>query len=95
MCLYVNRTAHNGISRGSGKVTAKKCTKKCDARAKFFLLINPMLLFLTFPLPSPSSVFKLPMTKESEPTYVNCIKIYGVLTKPKALFTWRCMGDPR
>ena len=71
-CVYVlNRTSHKRISRVSGKVTAKKCTKKCDARAKFFLLINPMLLFLTFPLPS--SVVKLPMTKESEPTYVNCI----------------------
>ena len=78
-CVYVlNRTSHKGISRGSGKVTAKKCTKKCDARAKFFMLINPMLLFLTFPLPSPSSVLKLPMTKESEPTYVKCIKIQSI-----------------
>ena len=39
----------------------------------FFWPINPMLLFLTFRLPSPSSVLKLPMTKESEPTNVNCI----------------------
>ena len=54
-------------------MTAKKCTKKCDARAKFFLPINPLLLFVTFPLSSPSSVLKLPMTKESEPTNVNCI----------------------
>ena len=46
----------------------------------FFLPINPMLLFLTFPLPSWSSVLKLPMTKKSEPTNVNCIcKIQSTL----------------
>ena len=77
-CVYVlNRTSHKGISRGSGKVTAKKCTKKCDTCVKFFFfLLNPMLLFPRFPLPS--SVLKLPMTKESEPTDVNCIKIQSI-----------------
>ena len=44
-------------------VTAKKCTKKHDARAKIkvtVLLIKP-IAFLTFSLPSPSSLLKLPI----------------------------------
>ena len=41
-------------------MTAKKCTKKRDARAKIVvLLINP-IAFLKFSLPSPSSDLKVP-----------------------------------
>ena len=36
---------YNGISRGSDKVTAKKCTKKCDARAKFFFAYKSYAAF--------------------------------------------------
>ena len=45
------------FSRRSRAVTAKKCTKKRDARAKLFWLLN-LLLFLTFSLSSPSSDLK-------------------------------------
>ena len=45
------------FSRRSRAVTAKKCTKKRDARAKLFWLLN-LLPFLTFSLSSPSSELK-------------------------------------
>ena len=41
-------------------MTAKKCTKKRDARAKLLFCVINILLFLTFSLPSPSSLLKLP-----------------------------------
>ena len=34
-CIYVlHKTSHQEISRPSRSVTAKKCTKKCNARAE-------------------------------------------------------------
>ena len=61
LLVYVLRKAWNqAFSRRSRAVTAKKCTKKRDARAELlFCLTNP-LLFLPFSLPSPSSLLKLP-----------------------------------
>ena len=49
-----------GISRRSGAVATKKCTKR-DARAELpsVLLIQP-IAFLTFSLSSPSLHFKVP-----------------------------------
>ena len=43
-------------------MTAKKCTKKRDARAKIVLLIKP-IVFLKFSLLSPSSDLKVPFLK--------------------------------
>ena len=39
-CLFTSFTKHDwlGIFTGSRQLTAKKCTKKCDARANFFFL---------------------------------------------------------
>ena len=42
-------------------MAVKKYTKKRDARAK--LLRNKPIAFLTFSLPSPSSLLKLPLTE--------------------------------
>ena len=42
-------------------MTTKKCTKKRDARAKLLFCVINILLFLTFSLPSPSSLLKLPI----------------------------------
>ena len=53
-CVYVLHKTSK-FSRPSRAVTAKKCIKKCNARAKLFFfgyLILSMLLFLTFSLPS-------------------------------------------
>ena len=41
-------------------VTAKKCTKKRDARAKLLFWLLNLLLFLTILLPSPTSDLKRP-----------------------------------
>ena len=62
-CVYVlHKTSHQEISRPSRAVTAKKCTKKCNARAELlFWLLSLLFLFLTFSLPSPSSLLKLPI----------------------------------
>ena len=48
----------SGISRRSRAVTAKKCTKKRDAREKVVVLLNKPIAVLA--LPSPSSLLKLP-----------------------------------
>ena len=41
-------------------MTAKKCTKKRDARAKIVVLLTKPIVFLNFSLPSPSSDLKVP-----------------------------------
>ena len=48
--------------RRSRAVTAKKCTKKCHARAKLLFWLLNLLLFLTSSLLSPSSDLKVPNT---------------------------------
>ena len=42
-------------------VTAKKCTKKRDARAKLLFCQSKPIAFLPFSLPSPSLLLKLPV----------------------------------
>ena len=60
-CVYVlHKTSYQEISRPSRAVTANKCTKKCNARAELLFWLLSLLLFLTFSLPSPSSLLKLP-----------------------------------
>ena len=51
------------FSRGSRAVTAKKCTKKPDARVKIFVLVIKPIAFLTtsLPWPLPSSDLKVPI----------------------------------
>ena len=52
-------------------MTAKKCTKKRDARAKLLLCQSKPIVFLPFSLPSPSSSLKLPNIKLSPEGEVN------------------------
>ena len=60
-CVYVpNKMSHREIPRCSRAVTAKKCTKKCNARADVVILVIKPIAFLTLSLPSPSSLLKLP-----------------------------------
>ena len=54
------KTSHREISRSSRAVTAKKCTKKCNARVELLFWLLRLLLFLTSSLPSPSSLLRLP-----------------------------------
>ena len=49
------------MSRPSHAVTAKKCAKKRDARAKLLFCHSKPIPFLPFSLTSPSSLFKLPI----------------------------------
>ena len=41
-------------------MTEKECTKKRDTRVKLLLWLSKLFAFVTFPLPSPSSDFKVP-----------------------------------
>ena len=70
--LFVNvrhKTRILAFSRPNRAKTVKKCTKKCDARAKLlFCLLN---LLLTFSLPSASLDLKVPIRE------VLCNGIYG------------------
>ena len=60
LCVYVlHKTSHQEISRPSRAVTAKKCTKKCNAVAEVLFRLLSLLPFLTFSL-STSSLLKLP-----------------------------------
>ena len=43
-------------------MTAKKFTKKRDARAKIVVLLIKPIAFVMFPLPSPLSDLKVPIT---------------------------------
>ena len=49
------------FSRCSRAATAKKCTKKRDARAKLFFCQSKPSAFLPLSLPSPSSLLKFPV----------------------------------
>ena len=45
-CVYVlHKTSRQDISRPSRAVTAKKCTKKCNARAELLFWLQNLLLF--------------------------------------------------
>ena len=45
-CVYVlHKTSHQEISRPSRAVMAKKCTKKCNARAELLFWLLSLLLF--------------------------------------------------
>ena len=45
-CVYdLHKTCHQEISRPSGAVTAKKCTKKCNARAELLFWLQTLLPF--------------------------------------------------
>ena len=52
-------------SRRSHAVTAKKCTKKRDARAKLLFCQSKSIAVLPFSLTSPSSLLKLPIVHQS------------------------------
>ena len=56
MCSRPRKNVNYEVSRGSRAVTAKKCTKKRDARV---VVLNNLLLFSRLSLPSPSSLLKL------------------------------------
>ena len=63
-CAYIlHETSHQEISLSSRAVTAKQCTKKCNARTELlFWLLSLSLFCQTLWLPSPSSLLKLPIT---------------------------------
>ena len=47
-------------------MTAKKCTKKRDARAKLLFWLLNLFAFVTFSLPSPSSYLKVPINRDGD-----------------------------
>ena len=48
-CVYVlHKTSHREISRPSRVVTAKKCNKKCNARAELLFWLLSLLFFDVF-----------------------------------------------
>ena len=51
LCIYIlHKTSHQEISSPRLAVTAMKCTKKCNARAKFVVLvIKPIAFWLKLP----------------------------------------------
>ena len=60
LCLRPPQNLKLVSSRGSRARTAKKCTKKRDARAKLSFYQSKPIASLTFSLPSPSPLLKLP-----------------------------------
>ena len=53
LCVHVfHKTCHQEMSRPSRAVTAKKCTKKCNARAELLFWLLSLLGFMTFSVPS-------------------------------------------
>ena len=60
MCLRPPQNLKFGSSRRSRATTAKKCTKKRDAHAKLSFCQSKPIASLTFSLPSPSPLLKLP-----------------------------------
>ena len=66
-------------------MTAKKCTKKRDARAKLLFYRSKPIVFLPFSLPSPSSLLKLPNIKLSPEGEVNSGGYIGFRPKQQNL----------
>ena len=60
-CLVFPSSTGTQEARRSRAETAKKCTKKRDARAELLIANLNILLFLPFSLTSPSSLLKLPI----------------------------------
>ena len=59
-CLVFPSSTGTQEARRSRAETAKKCTKKRDARAKLLFYQSKPIAFLPFSLTSPSSLLKLP-----------------------------------
>ena len=59
MCSRPPQDVKLGISRPSGAVTGKKCTKKRDARAGLLFCQSKPIAVLPFSLTSPSSLREL------------------------------------
>ena len=57
--FVLQKTSRTEISRGGRVGAAKKCTKRCAARARVVLLIKT-IVFSTFFSSFPSSLLKLP-----------------------------------
>ena len=61
-------------------MTAEKCTKKGDARAKLLFCQSKPIAFVPFSLPSPSSLVKLPNVSDrtlrlnTRTSYLICLK---------------------
>ena len=51
---------------------AKKCTKKCDARANLLFFLNKPIAILMFSLPVLSSVLKLPIKRRGLRFFPGC-----------------------
>ena len=58
--VFCSRPQDVTFSRRSRAVTAKKCPKKRDARAKLLFCQSKPIALLPFSLTSPSSLLKLP-----------------------------------
>ena len=73
-CYHVLDKAWNLALSRSPAATAKKCTKKRDARAKLLFYQSKLIAFLPFSLPSPSSLLKLPKYFiRRKLTFCNCL----------------------
>ena len=67
----------------SHATTAKKCTKKRDARAKLLFCYSKVIAFWPFSLPSPSSLLKLPIV------VIQIFCYHGNMTSHlSSLFVW-------
>jgi len=61
-------------------VTAKKCTKKHAALEKLLSCQSKPIAFLTFSLPSPSSLLKLPFVASSDGAHANNSLTYDIFS---------------
>ena len=64
----------------SRAVMAKKFTKKHDALAKLLFHQSKPIGFLTFSLPSPSSLLKLPFVVSSDGAHTNNSLTYDIFS---------------
>ena len=64
----IEKNVKLGNSRRSRAATAKKCTKKRDARAKLLFCQSKPIAFLSFLFTSPSSLLKLPIVSNGTGT---------------------------
>ena len=64
----LNKTGNEALSRCSRATTAKKCTKKRDARTKLLFCQSKPIAFFPLSLLSPSSLLKLPIILSGDVT---------------------------
>ena len=88
-CVYViDKMLDFRTSRRSLSENKKEVCQKCNARAELFVVLIKPIVFLTFPLASPSSLLKLPLVTDGTNDTHHCSLVYIVKQGAGCRWNW-------